>query len=56
MPDLLDDMLSDAYFLPAPAPKSTGKERFNLELEYHRTGPAPPGYCPRRTCSAPCCS
>lgn len=27
---LLDDMLSDAYFLKPP-PKSTGKERFNLE-------------------------
>jgi anhydro-N-acetylmuramic acid kinase len=27
---LLDDMLSDAYFSKAP-PKSTGKERFNLE-------------------------
>ncbi len=28
--DLLNDMLSDAYFAKAP-PKSTGKERFNLE-------------------------
>ena len=28
--DLLDDMLSDAYF-PRVPPKSTGKERFNLE-------------------------
>lgn len=28
--ELLDDMLSDAYFAKAP-PKSTGKERFNLE-------------------------
>lgn len=28
--ELLDDMLSDAYFSKAP-PKSTGKERFNLE-------------------------
>jgi anhydro-N-acetylmuramic acid kinase len=28
--ELLDDMLSDAYFLKEP-PKSTGKEKFNLE-------------------------
>ena len=28
--ELLDDMLSDAYFSKAP-PKSTGKERFNLD-------------------------
>ncbi|TYC61008.1 anhydro-N-acetylmuramic acid kinase [Marinobacter sp. BW6] len=28
--ELLDDMVSDAYFSKAP-PKSTGKERFNLE-------------------------
>jgi len=42
--ELLDDMLSDAYFSKAP-PKSTGKERFNLDwvktlVSRHRDIPA----------------